>query len=336
MNLNDHREMLRKNDLEMRKKLDKIFKDLESKEFRLKNDAIKTLGGIRNTKARERLHAIAQDTSWNVRLRVSAIDAIGRGGQDPHAQKLFATIVLETAHDQEIRRAALTQLSRYRDPKNLPIFIAALSDPYRFIRFWGVRGLIKMREASAVKRIIQALGDEDEEIRKEVIAHLETLGDQVIKDLVQAFHDPNANKFLRYGVAGILGRSSHPDAIPPLIESLKDGNERLVTIALRGLGKNISANSVDPMLELATRNPEKRPLVLDALFRIGQNDTRGLIEKIAPHIANNDQELVQLLTGLVEKLSPQSLIALDALAHNDKTDPKIKTAITSMMSKLGS
>jgi HEAT repeat protein len=315
-------------------KLDKIFKDLESREFRIKNDAIKVLGNIKNTKAREKLHAIAQDSSWNVRLRVSAIDAIGRGGQDPHAQKLFATIVLETANDQEIRRAALTQLSRYRDPKNLPIFIAALSDPYRFIRFWGVRGLIKMRDPSAVKRIIQALGDEDEEIRKEVTAHLETLGDQVIKDLVQAFRDPNANKFLRYGVAGILGRSSHPEAIPSLIESLKDGNERLVTIAVRGLGKNISASSVDPLLELATKNIDKRPLVLDALFRIGQSDPRSLIEKVVPRLANNDQDLEQLITSLVEKLAPQSLIALDAVAHNDKTDPKIKTAITSIMEKI--
>jgi HEAT repeat protein len=315
-------------------RLDSLLKDLESKEFRVKNEAIKALGSIRHNKARDKLLEIISNSAENVRLRIAAIDAVGRNGRDSAAMKLFSTMAQDLQIDKELRRAAITQLSRYKDQKNIPIFAAALKDPYRFIRFWAVRALIKMREPAATKALIYALGDEDEEIRKEVTAHLETLGETVLKDLIRAFEAPDANKFLRYGAAGLLGRIADPLVVRPLIDALKDGNDRVVTIAIRGLGKIISPDSIKPLIDLAIKSPDKRRMIFDSLFKIGQTEVKPLMEELGEVVGDIEEDLAANFRDLVEKLSPGSLIILDGIANHSNTDADKKKAIKNFLAKI--
>jgi HEAT repeat protein len=314
-------------------RLDKLFQDLESKEFRTKNEAIKELSKFRSDKAKDKLFDIVKDPTWNVRLRISAIDSIGRNGKDPKAQKLFTQLIQDPNQDKEVRRAALTHLSRYRDDHLLPIFTQALQDEYRFIRFWAVRGLIKLRDNKATKSLIQALGDEDEEIRKEANTHLESLGATVIKDLVKAFKDPNANKFLRYGLAGILGRIQHPDAVPPLIDALNDGNERVVTIAIRSLAKLPAGAAVKPLIQLAINVPDRLPLIQSTLISIGQGDLNAVMDEVVANFTAANAAIQGMFQLLVEQLAPNSMMYLDDIINRKDIDGKTKAAAESLFKK---
>ena len=156
-------------------KLAKLFRDLTARDFRTKNDAIKTLGKMKTEKARKKLFEIAQSKNWNSNLRVSALDSLGRGDKGKKLQELLQALANDTTQRKELRRASLTQLSKYRDPKTIQTFIKAMDDEYRFIRFWAVRGLIKIHDPKATAALIKALGDSNEEIRKEARSHLEMI-----------------------------------------------------------------------------------------------------------------------------------------------------------------
>ena len=221
-------------------KLDQELKKLSSRKFRIQNDAINELGKIKDPLAKNKLTEIAGSKVWDNQLRVTAINSLGRGQKNNKLMDLLIGLANDKTNDREIRRACITLLSRYRDIKIIETFAKSLDDDYRFIRFWAIRGLIKLRDPKATPALVKGLGDSDEEIRKEVRSHLDMLGNDVVPDLISSFKEENAPKFLRYGVVGMLGRLNHPDALPFLLERLNDDEDRIVTIALRGIGKQVS------------------------------------------------------------------------------------------------
>ena len=119
---------------------------------------------------------------------------------------------------------------------------------------WAIRGLIKIADSRALVALIPALGDEDEEIRKDVQQHLEKESNQILKDLIEAFNNPGSNKFVRYSIAGMLGRINSPDVIKPLINAITDENDRVAIIAIRSLAKLAPEEAIEPLLALAKEN----------------------------------------------------------------------------------
>ena len=178
--------------------LENVFKNLEAKEFKVRNETVKMLGNIKNAKARDKLFELIENTALDYRLRLSAIESLGKQEKNTRVMDEFIKICKDPVQDKEIRRACVTFLSNYREPKLIPLFSIALLDPYRFIRVWAIRGLIKIADSRALVALIPALGDEDEEIRKDVQQHLEKESNQILKDLIEAFNNPGSNKFVRY------------------------------------------------------------------------------------------------------------------------------------------
>lgn len=313
--------------------LEKALKRLTGKSFRERNEAIKQLGRIKDPKAKDKLIEIVKNERWNDRLRVAALDALSRGKRDINFRRFLQDLASNMKNPQEIRRSAFTHLSRFRDSKLIPTFSAALKEKYRFIRFWAVRGLIKIDDPKATSALIQALGDEDEEIRKEVMAHLES-GNQVsFPALVKAFENPESSKFLRYGALGIIGRTNHNERIQILIKALKDEDPRIVTIALRGLGKAKNIKAISPLIELYTVNNRKRRLIEDALYRIGQEHQQETIKLLVPLLAQDNEDLVKLAKNLLVKYN-NSYMILGDLKESDKIEPSLKEKIAELMENM--
>jgi len=314
-------------------KLDQELKKLTSRKFRIQNDAINELGKNKDPRAKNKLAEIAGSKEWDSQLRVTAISSLGRGQKNNKLMDLLIELANDKTNNREIRRACITLLSRYRDIKILDTFTQSLDDDYRFIRFWAIRGLIKLRNPKANPALIKGLGDDDEEIRKEVRSHLEMLGVEAVPDMILAFKEHNTKKFLRYGVVGMLGRLNHPDILPFLLERLNDEEDRLVTIALRGVGKQVNTTSIEPLLNLYIKNKDKRRLIEDALFRIGQDHSRILVEKIMINLKNQNEEIITLVTNLFGKL-PASLAYLKNHLNNKELNEELKTTIKSILSKI--
>jgi len=313
-------------------KLDQQLKKLSSRKFRIQNDAINELGKIKDPQAKIKLTEIAGSKEWDSQLRVTAISSLGRGQKNNQLMDLLIALANDKTNDREIRRACITLLSRYKDIKIIDTFAESLDDEYRFIRFWAIRGLIKLRNSKATPALLKGLGDDDEEIRKDVRSHIEMLGTEAVPDMIQAFKDHNSKKFLRYGVVGMLGRLNHPDILPFLLERLNDDEDRLVTIALRGISKQINPKSIEPLLNLYISKKDKRRLIEDALFRIGQSYSKLLVEKIMINLKNQNEDIITLVTNLFGKL-PESIGYLKIHLKNNELNEEIKTTINSILTK---
>lgn len=313
--------------------LDQEIAKLKSHDFRVKNNAIKTLGKMKDAKAREKLFEIAKSEHYDGRLRVSAIDSLGRGSKGSELFRLLQSLAGDPKQSREIRRTCITQLTRFKDPKSVRTFVAALDDDYRFIRFWAVRGLIKIQDIKATVGLVKALGDEDEEIRKEVSAHLERIGEEAVPALIKAFNHPEANKFLKYGVMGLLKRIPTQKSFDAMVKALGDDNDRVVTIAIRGIGKASNPDAIRPLIDLYRTNERKRRLIEDALFRIGQEYPKVLVIMLAALLLEEDESLPALAISLFTKL-PQSYIQLGDIANDKELNEDFRKKIKKVIAKL--
>jgi len=316
--------------------LDNVFKNLEAKEFKTKNETIKYLGTLKNSKARAKLFELIETPTLDARLRIAALDSAARGDKDSKLLQEFEKLAKDPQQDKEIRRACITHLSGYRDTRLIGLFTQALTDEYRFIRVWAVRGLLKIPDHKALVALIKALGDEDEEIRKDVQEHLETKSDQIVTDLIKAFRNADSNKFMRYAIAGMLGRINSPDVIPALIAGLNDGNDRIVSIAIRGLGKQAAIEAIAPMINLVKENESRAKSVEGCLVQIGQAKLRLAIKTLAPFLVDKVESVRALVESVMQKIGPQVVLGIEELFSEPKLDDKVKAALKSLQAKLQS
>lgn len=314
-------------------KYDKMVQKLNGRDFRARNDAIRALGRLKDPRAREKLLEVVEGNHWNQRLRVAALDAVGRKGHNKDFQRLLQNIASDESQYRELRRSAITQLTRFRDPKLIPLFTKALEDEYRFIRFWAVRGLIKIGDLKATTALVQALGDDDEEIRKEAMAHLEAAGKEAAPALIKAFKNPNSKKFLRFGALGILGRMDHPERIATLIHAIQDDNDRVVTIALRGLGKAQDPQAIDPLINLYLIKENRRRLIVDALYRIGQIHQKEVVYRLTPFLVHENPDMIEFAKLMMSKFG-NSYLYLGDIANDPSTSEDLKQVITTFMKEL--
>ncbi|TFH29111.1 MAG: HEAT repeat domain-containing protein [Promethearchaeota archaeon] len=258
---------------------------------------------------------------------------MGRGNRDKKILQILQKIANDPEQHYEVRRSDITQLTQFRDPSLIPTFVNALKDDYRFIRFWAIRGLIKIGDIKATNALVQGLGDDDEEIRKEVMAHLEAKGKEAGSALIKAFNHPDAKKFLKYGALGLIGRTNHPDRISTLLKALDDEDDRVVTIALRGLGKAMDPAAIFPLIELYLAKENRRRLIEDALFRIGQEYQKDVVIALAPLLSAEDEILPSFSKNLLRKFG-NSYAFLGDMANSETITPELKTAITKFMKEL--
>jgi HEAT repeat protein len=313
--------------------IDQLISHLAAKDFKTKNDAIKQLGKLRHQKARDKLFEIAESVEWNGRLRITAIDMLGRGNVDKRFINLMNKIANDAAQDKEIRRTAITQLSRLRDMGSLDTLIKALDDEYRFIRFWAVRGLIKYKDRKAYPALIKALGDDDEEIRKEAQSHLELIGSETLPALIKAMKSSDGSKFMRYGIIGLLGRIDNPETVPPLIEALKDGNPRVITLAAMALGKSRNASAIKPLVVAYKNNEDRRRIISDALFHLLEDLRRDAAIQLVG-LLNQEPLLQDLAKNLFEKVGTQSVFDLTHIQQDENLDPEIKDKIQEYLNSM--
>lgn len=182
---------------------------LKDPDWVVRREAVITLGEMGDERCIEPLCNALRDGDWQV--REVAIDALGQIGS-PAVEMLIKLL-----RDWDVRKYAIMSLGKIRDERVLDPLMAQLrNDEFKDD---ATNALVELGEP-ALERLIKALKDKDENVRKQAVL--------------------------------ALGRIKHADAIDPLIEMLgdKDWFTRLTAAAaLEAIGDERGRVAIKPMMK---------------------------------------------------------------------------------------
>jgi HEAT repeat protein len=169
----------------------------------------------------------------------------------------------------EIRRSALRALARLGSQAEpaVPPLTSCLTDADATLRDEAARALVQIGPA-AVPALMEALKNPDREVRRQAAWAMKRLGPAsriAVPTLIPALKDPDPR--VRKGAALALGSLEAEEAIPALMEALKDNHLvfcRLVASALAEIGP-----AAVPPLTAALTDPDKY-LRREAAWALGQ------------------------------------------------------------------
>lgn len=182
---------------------------LSDPDWVVRREAVITLGEMGDERCVEPLARALRDGDWQV--REVAIEALGQVGS-PAVETL-----LKLLRDWDVRKYAILSLGKIRDERVLdPLMHQLRNDEFKDD---AINALVELGEP-AVSRLIAALKDKDENVRKSAVL--------------------------------ALGRIKNNDAIDPLIEMLgdKDWFTRLTAAAaLESIGDDRGREAIKPLLK---------------------------------------------------------------------------------------
>ncbi|WP_455243159.1 HEAT repeat domain-containing protein [Petrachloros mirabilis] len=182
---------------------------LKDPDWVVRREAAITLGEMGDERCIEPLCNALRDGDWQV--REVAIDGLGQIGSPA------VELLIKLLRDWDVRKYAIMALGKIRDERVLDPLMAQLrNDEFKDD---ATNALVELGEPS-VERLIHALKDKDENIRKQAVL--------------------------------ALGRIKHSDAIDPLIEMLgdKDWFTRLTAAAaLEAIGDERGRLAIKPMMK---------------------------------------------------------------------------------------
>lgn len=201
--------------------VDPLIAALKDADPRVRGDAAKALGKLRDTRALVPLVERLKDS--DVRVRASSALALGWLG-DHQAVEPLIVVAANYAEDSSVRKEAIEALGQISDLKGVEILMEVLTDRAADLRRAAVESLKQIGDLRAVKPLIKRLeNDEDTEVKKAVILALGSLGDrQAIEHLIQAL----ANHDLWEAIKEALWQFEDA-ATDALVKALIDSNWRV-------------------------------------------------------------------------------------------------------------
>jgi HEAT repeat protein len=263
---------------------------LSVKDKKTRRSAAQVLGVLGSPKATEALIRALNDPDPEV--RAAAAQALGRlndkralpylfkaveDKNDPvREQAAFAFVAMGNksvafltdlwrSGDAEKRRSALTVLGKMGDKKSLSLFTEALRDPDTKVRVTAAQVLAEFGQ-KGTDLLIKALQDPEVSVRQAAIESLGRVRDyRAVKPLLQLLGSE-----LKADVLLALSQLGSADAVPALLDLLKDKDMMIQTLAAEALGQIGDKQAVPQLIGLLKhRNVDVRVAAADALGKIG-------------------------------------------------------------------
>jgi HEAT repeat protein len=196
---------------------------LKDKRWRVREQAAKTLGELRDPQAVQGLMLVCRDRDGAVKS--AAAEALGKIG-DAHAVPTLIKLFKDTS--KIVRETAGTALM-YIGEKSVDALLESLKDPHFVVRCHAVRtlggmttdyqmGRVWVREARVVDALIDMVKDPDRAVREDATIALGNIGDaRAVDALMEAMKDGAVK---RHAIAS-LGMIGDPRAYPPVLDALK-------------------------------------------------------------------------------------------------------------------
>lgn len=182
---------------------------LDDPDWVVRREAVITLGEMGDERCVAPLAKALRDGDWQV--REVAVEAMGQVGS-PAVETL-----LKLLRDWEVRKYAILSLGKIRDERVLdPLMLQFRNDEFKDD---AITALVELGEP-AVSRLIAALRDKDEQVRKSAVLALGRIkNDQAIAPLIDMLEDKDW--FTRLTAAAALesiGDERGRQAITPLLK----------------------------------------------------------------------------------------------------------------------
>jgi HEAT repeat protein len=236
-----------------------------------------------------------------------------------HRYRAYATKILENmdtvtfiqvlnSRDNNVRSFAASILQR-RGEKAVPALIQALKDNDRQIRQGAIQilGNIGREAAPALPVLIQTLREEDNDIRSCTANVLIKMGEVAVPSLIQALN--HKDKLIRTGSIQILGSMGQEarEAIPSLLECLKSYDESIRQY-VEGALKQMGAVVVTPLLKaMEDDDKQVQQVVIKILLSLKGNEVcLSLIE----NLSSNNRSVRNYANAILERKGIDALPSL--------------------------
>ena len=264
---------------------DELLSLLPSANWRIRANAARALGGLKDSRAVKSLIALLSNTSEPWQVRGNAALALGSIGSAQAAQPLVAVL-----HDTQpdLRRAAATALGELKSPDTLELFVKMLNDPEPDIRRAAIVSIDRVGGATVAFESLRqaALHDEDQTVREVATGMLEETKDPRAADaLLAALQDSYIN--VRIKAARGLGRLRSPDAVDHLISMLSSDEPASRQAAAEALGELGDPRAVNPIINMLIQESSRDWYMvvlggLQSLSRLGHKGATEMLRHSSP------------------------------------------------------
>jgi HEAT repeat protein len=234
-------------------------------------------------------------------VRFYALWALGLVGPDAGDAKPAVAAALKDP-SASVRRKAVFAVSKILPPDQaMPYLVAAFKDKDGDVRQEAVEMLVPLR-AAGVPALVQALKEDDVELRRLVIAALGQIGPDAgeAAPALRAFLDPNKEPNSGGEATQALALIGKP-ALPVLLEALKDPNPQVRQQAFFALGQ-IGPASAETLVEaFKDPKPDVRLQAMQLLAAFGVTD-RPVVQAVAELLKDRDATVRQQALATLENL----------------------------------
>lgn len=261
---------------------DDLLPLVRSRDWRVRANAIRALGGLRDWRAVEGLLAILQQPTERWEVRGNAALALGLIG-DPSAVPVLIA-ALRDDHPA-VRASAARALGELKTRSAMEPLISALQDPMLRVRRKAAGGLGQLKGERAVEALMSALrNDQDRVVREVASAALREIGDAGASSvLIEALQDEYPN--VRINAATALGTLGGLEALQPLLDLLPNENEAVRAAAAMALGDLGDVRACGRLQAMVARERSLVPLErgLEALAKLGHTGAKRALDESRRH-----------------------------------------------------
>ena len=196
----------------------------------------------------------------NPTLRIAALNAMEE--RDPNAAAAkYEKAILDPQESYVVRLVAEEKLPALSDQSARPMFRQLLHDPDPTLRVLAAGALLELGDRAGLPVLEEALAGDDLDLKVDAaseLLHARVEQAKALRALTDVIESPEAEPIPRSNAAYALGETKNPDAIPILIEALKD-SDRAVRLAAANSIALFSDKMAPLLMEMATSDPD--PLV---------------------------------------------------------------------------
>jgi HEAT repeat protein len=290
---------------------------LQDKEISVRNSAaqaLKITGDFRSVEpltrffSSEELVAVLQDKSLNILLRKEAAKVLGERHYNQAILPLIQALrENDNYNSYSIRESAATALGELSDPEAIePLGQVIKEDKHISVQLAAVRSLGKMQEINAAEILIQALKNNDEEIRREAASVLSSFNSlRVINSLILSLRDEDYR--VRDSAAFSLGNIGEVRTIELLLQRMRYENwetQRAIAQVFSEFGNP----AIDQVIQtLRDEDKTVRDAAVNVLVDIGCTTVVPLIETLEDEDKNIREAAVRALGRIGDPQAMESL-----------------------------
>ncbi|HZX48381.1 MAG TPA: HEAT repeat domain-containing protein [Nitrospirota bacterium] len=199
--------------------------------------------------------------------------------------------------DSAVRCDAIRIITGIKDGRLLYPLIKSLQDDDLGVQQAAMEALIVYDDEAAVYNLLPLIADQRVAVKNLAQEILEKTGSSGLRLLHAHIHDRDED--VRKMIADIIGRLELPEAVPVLIEMLKDQNDNVRSSAIEGLGRITDPSIVDHLIDLLEQDDWITLFAVESLGRLGDRKAVQHIVKLLKSSQNIDVQYM----------------AIDALSH---------------------